>query len=272
MATARSLLGSSLLDRSSQRTAVSIALGAKAPSSRPKSSAVIDPGALFFAKGKASAEQYIHTPARHIATQSPQEQPRTSEAAKPLFFAKGDATAEQFRPAPPSADVQFPSAARAPVTTTTARPRLWVRVSPAQRQRVNRTAALLGQSAQAFMRDAVDRFLAEPFLAAAPLHPSIALAPRTTALEPRVKLAITVDAQRQEGMRREAARLGQTVQWCLTEALDRHLHQVTRKLVGRRSSDRGIHLVHVAGARDAELPLSLPTSTAQPIFYELAAG
>ncbi|HUK06676.1 MAG TPA: hypothetical protein VLX09_02310 [Stellaceae bacterium] len=266
MATARALLGSSLLDRSTQRTAVSIALGAKAPSSHPKSSAVIDPGALFFAKGNASAEQYIRTPARHIATQSPQEQPRATEEAKPLFFAKGDASAEEFRPATPSADVEIPSAAPA----TIARPRLWVRVSPAQRQRVNRTAALLGQSAQAFMRDAVDRFLAEPFLAAAPLHPSMALPPRTAALEPRVKLAITVDAQRQEGMRREAARLGQTMQWCLTEALDRHLHQVTRKLVGRRSSDRGIHLVHDARARDAELPLSLPT--AQPIFYELAAG
>jgi len=263
MATARANLGSSLLDRSTQRTAVSIALGAKAPSSRPKSSAVIDRGALFFAKGKASAEQYIRTPARHIPAQSLHEQPRAFEEAKPLFFAKGEAAAEQFRPATPSADVEIPSAAPA----ATARPRLWVRVSPAQRQRVNRTAALLGQSAQAFMRDAVDRFLAEPFLAAAPLHPSIALAPRTTAPEPRVKLAITVDAQRQEGMRREAARLGQTVQWCLTEALDRHLHQVTRKLVGRRSSDRAIHLV-----RDNELPLSLPTSAAQPIFYELAAG
>jgi hypothetical protein len=162
-----------------------------------------------------------------------------------------------------------------------ARPRLWVRVAPAQRQRVNRTAALLGQTAQAFMRDAVDRFLAEPFLAVAggaPLHPSISLPPRRgTAPEPRVKLAISVDAHRQESMRREAARLGQTLQWCLTEALNRHLRQVTRRVVGRRASDRGIRLVHDAASRDVELPLGLPLSpmpmsAVQPIFYELAAG
>jgi hypothetical protein len=268
MATARAFLGSSLLDRSVQRTAVSIALGTKAPAApRPQSRTVIDPGVLFSAKGKASAEQYIRTPARHITAQSTHDQPRASAQPKSLFFAKGNATAEHFLPATPSADVDMPSAAPA----TTVRPRLWVRVSPAQRQRVNRTAALLGQSAQAFMRDAVDRFLAEPFLAAAPLHPSIALS-RAAAPERRVKLAISVDAQRQESMRHEAARLGQTLQWCLTEALDRHLRQVTRKVVGRRASDQAIHLVHDAATGDAELPLDLPTSIALPNFYQLAAG
>jgi hypothetical protein len=127
-------------------------------------------------------------------------------ADAPLFCEKGRASVSALSPV----------AAAAPCA------RLWLRLTAAERRRINVAAAFFGQSTAAFLRDAVAAFMDDllPLAAARPggVRP---LARRSH--ERRVKLAFRVDVGMHAAVHSAAAQRGQSVQTLLTTAIDVHL-------------------------------------------------
>jgi len=257
-------LAASLLDRSTKRLSVALAMGERAAVAAPVRAKTSDASTLFFSKGKATAEQFIRA-----------ERPAAAHAdndASP-FFAKGEASAEQFIPTPADDRIETaPAPVSAPVVAVVQRapaqrrPRLWLRLAPEQRLQVRRAAAHLGQSAQAFMRDAVDHFLANPTRVATmetPWHSLPWLRWRGVSLAPqRVKLSISVDAERQERMHGVAAEMGQTLQFCLTQAVLQHLNATTPAIARRAAAERALGLVRETRVRASDRARSpVPDST-----------
>jgi hypothetical protein len=261
MAVQRATLTSSHLDHATEHLSVALAMGVPAPAKRPESATIIELELVehpFAKKGEASAVEFIRPAQRTALLPAP-----AVDGA--VFYSKGEATAEQFITLPLT-----------PVGgAATPRTRLWLRVAPEQRARVKHAATQLGQSAQAFMRDAVDAFLAHPLL----VGPNKTRRDSSRWLHqggiatPRVKLAISIDAERGEAMRLEATRLGQTLQWCLSQALTRHLQATGLTLSAGAAADRRIQLVHDIGGGEAELPLVLPSAPlSRTMFCGFAAG
>jgi hypothetical protein len=133
------------------------------------------------------------------------------------FFDKGEATAGHFRPDHPTA---------APIVAGTGSAvarevRLWLRVVPPLRWRLKLAAAVLGQTCQRFLVDALDAALAE---GSAVDDPGAAKLPRDGG-EPRVKLAFWVDHGRRSALRFVVAEHDETQQAFLHGALEGHLRR-----------------------------------------------
>jgi hypothetical protein len=260
MAVQRATLSSSHLDHATEHLSVALAMGVPVPVKRPEPATIIELELVehpFAKKGEASAEEFIRPTRRAAAPPAP-------AADGAVFFGKGEATAEQF--------ILLPLT---PVGAAVPRTRLWLRVAPEHRARIKHAASQLGQSAQAFMRDAVDAFLAHPLLVGPgkARRDSSGWLRQGGVVTPRVKLAISIDAERGEAMRLEATRLGQTLQWCLSQAVTQHLQATGLTLAAGTAAERRIHLVHNIGGEEAELPLVLPTASAsRTTFCGLAAG
>jgi hypothetical protein len=132
---------------------------------------------------------------------------RAAPADAPLFCEKGRASVSPLAPV-----------AAAPAR----RPRLWLRLSAAERRRVKVTAAFCGQSTAAFLRDALAVFMDNllPLAAAPRIVARRVPQPRR---ERRVKLAFRVDAAVHAAVHSLAAQRGETAQMLLTTAIDVHL-------------------------------------------------
>lgn len=238
-------LAASLLDRSTKRLSVVLAVGKRAPAQSVTGN---EDGTLFFVKGKASAEQFIRVRRAVAAPEARDVSP---------FFAKGEATAEPFIPTP--ANDQIETAPEAPTVArpvrTPRRERLWLRVAPERRLQVKRAAAHLGQSAQDFMRDALRRFLADPTRVAtveAPWYNAPSLRWHGVSFAPeRVKLAIAVDAACTARVHALAAASGQTLQAWLTQAMLLRLSVTTPAIAKRAAAELSACLVHTAHSREA---------------------
>ncbi len=100
--------------------------------------------------------------------------------------------------------------------------RLWLRLSAAERRRINLAAAFFGQSTAAFLRDALTAFMDNllPLAAARP----VGARPLTgLSRERRVKLAFRVDASVHAAVRSAAAQRGESIQRLLATAIEVHL-------------------------------------------------
>jgi hypothetical protein len=149
-------------------------------------------------------------------------------AASP-FFGKGEATADHFRPRQPTLSV--PAAPQPAAAEARGRrleglapprdARLWLRVVPALRWRMKLAAAVLGQTCQRFLVDALDEAMARGLTVA---DDPAATPPRST-VEPRVKLAFWVDHGRRTSMRLATAARNETQQAFLHAALAAHLRR-----------------------------------------------
>jgi len=85
-----------------------------------------------------------------------------------------------------------------------------------------------------------------------------------------VQLAISVDADCQERMRAVAAQLGQTLQFCLTQALLQHLSATTPAIARRAAAERRLGLVQETPMRAGDR-LRSPASNSAPTLFRLAA-
>jgi hypothetical protein len=110
----------------------------------------------------------------------------------------------------------------APAMTVVKHPRLWLRVSAAERRRINVAAAFLGQSTAAFLRAALAAFMDNLLPAVDPLPQRASRVPFHSPERP-VKLAVRVDAAVHAAAHLAAARRGESVQAMLTTAIDVHL-------------------------------------------------
>jgi uncharacterized protein (DUF1778 family) len=128
-------------------------------------------------------------------------------ADTPLFCEKGRASVSPLAPFTP-----------APVR----RPRLWLRLSAAERRRVKVAAAFFGQSTAAFLRDALAAFM-DNLLPLAAMRPAGVRTPTGPSRERRVKLDVRVDANLHATIRSAAAQRGETIQTLLITVIDVHL-------------------------------------------------
>ncbi|HEV2545706.1 MAG TPA: hypothetical protein VGU20_00045 [Stellaceae bacterium] len=128
-------------------------------------------------------------------------------ADAPLFCKKGRASVSPVAPIAPA---------------SVRRARLWLRLSAAERRRVNLAAAFFSQSTAAFLRDALAGFMDNllPLTAVRPVGVRPVAAPSH---ECRVKLAFRVDPSVHAALHSAAAQRGQTVQTLLIAAIDVHL-------------------------------------------------
>jgi len=134
--------------------------------------------------------------------------PREAAAADaPLFCEKRRASVSPLAPAAP-----------APLR----RPRLWLRLSAAERRRVRVAAAFVDQSTAAFLRDALAGFM-NNLLPLPVMPPAGVRPPAGPSRERRVKLDFRVDARVHAAVHSAAAQRGETVQALLITAIDLHL-------------------------------------------------
>jgi hypothetical protein len=144
----------------------------------------------------------------HALVTTPVATPIQAAAADaPLFCEKGRASVSPL----------------APVAAGPAhRPRLWLRLSGAERRRVKIAAAFLGQSTAAFLRDALAVFMDNLLPLAGAPH-IVARRVQQPSRERRVKLAFRVDAAVHAALHSAAAQRGETAQTLLTRSIDVHL-------------------------------------------------
>jgi len=157
----------------------------------------------------------------------PQQDPMASGDSP--FFGKGGATADQFRrrhhEAHLAATLQPPTAPEPGNSAAMPMPRdirLWLRVVPPLRWRMKLAAAVLGQTGQRFLVDALDDAMAQGLTAAD--DPLATPLPQDSA-EARVKLAFWVDMGRRQAMRLATEARDETQQSFLHAALAAHLRR-----------------------------------------------
>jgi hypothetical protein len=190
------------------------------------------------------------------AAPRPPQDPTSSGDAP--FFGKGEATADHFRRQRLEAHIVAalqPSAPepRADAATAMLREvRLWLRVVPALRWRMKLAAAVLGQSCQRFLVDALDDAMAQGLTG--PDDPMVTRLPRDRG-EPRVKLAFWVDNGRRSTMRLAIGARDETQQAFLHVALVAHL---------RRFAPSGLLLPDDAG--DGAEIIAFPQPIAEPLL------
>jgi hypothetical protein len=183
-----------------------------------------------------------------------QQEPTSSEDSP--FFGKGEATADHFRrrrleahiaaalqPTPP----EPPDAAASAMLREV---RLWLRVVPALRWRTKLAAAVLGQTSQRFLVDALDDAMAQGLTGAD--DPMVTRLPRDS-VELRVKLAVWVDNGRRSAMRLAVEARDETQQAFLHAALAAHL---------RRFAPSGL-LLPTENADSAEI-IAFPKPSTEP--------
>jgi hypothetical protein len=179
----------------------------------------------------------------------------TSTRGSP-FFGKGEATADHFRRRHLEAHIVAALQPTALEPRDEARSamvrdvRLWLRVVPALRWRMKLAAAVLGQSSQRFLVDALDDAMAQGLTGAD--DPLVTRLPRDS-LEPRAKLAFWVDNGRRSAMRVAVEARDETQQAFLHAALAAHL---------RRFAPSGLLLGDDAD-HGAEI-IAFPQSSAEP--------
>jgi hypothetical protein len=159
---------------------------------------------------------------------APRPQQEPAVAGDSPFFGKGEATADRFRRQPlephPAAAMQPPTvepqddAASAMLREV----RLWLRVVPTLRWRMKLAAAVLGQTCQRFLVDALDGAMVRGLTAAD--DPMVIRRP-CDGVEQRVKLAFWVDNGRRSTMRLALETRDETQQAFLHAALAAHLRR-----------------------------------------------
>jgi hypothetical protein len=179
----------------------------------------------------------------------------TSSGDSP-FFGKGEATADHFRrrhleahivaALPPTALEPHDEARSAMLRDV----RLWLRVVPALRWRMKLAAAVLGQTSQRFLVDALDDAMAQGLTGAD--DPMVTRLPRDS-VALRVKLAFWVDNGRRSAMRLAVEARDETQQAFLHAALAAHL---------RRFAPSGLLLAD--DADDGAEIIAFPKSSAEP--------
>lgn len=106
--------------------------------------------------------------------------------------------------------------------------RLWLRLSAAERRRINLTAAFFGQSTAAFLRDALTAFM-DNFVPLAAARPAGARPLPGSSPERRVKLAFRVAASVHAAVHSAAVQRGESIQTLLATAIDMHLARLLDK-------------------------------------------
>jgi uncharacterized protein (DUF1778 family) len=119
--------------------------------------------------------------------------------------------------------------------------RLWLRVDPEQHRRMRLAAAFVGQSATAFMIDALANFIADG--AVLPMDPAPPVA-TGRAGEDHIKLSLRLGAKRRRDILFAAAGRGCSVQEFLLTALEQHVERTACA-----PANRGLlFLLHARGA------------------------
>lgn len=166
------------------------------------------------------------------------------------------------------------SSLEATATTVVKRPRLWMRLSAAERRRINVAAAFLGQSAAVFMREALAAFMDNLLSVTDPLALRTGRSPFMSHDRP-VKLAFRVDAAVHAAAHLAAARRGQSVQALLTTAIDVHLARLLDAPASRNlghlldafdavTSERAAEHISGQGADIIDFPTPRPSLAPTP--------
>jgi hypothetical protein len=124
------------------------------------------------------------------------------------------------------------SSLEASLTAVGKRPRLWMRLSAAERRRINVAAAFLGQSTAAFLREALAAFMDHRLPVIEPLPQRASRSPLRSPDRP-VKLAFRIDATVHAAAHLAAAQRGESVQALLTTAIDVHLARLLDAPAGK---------------------------------------
>ena len=175
--------------------------------------------------------------------------PKASEPIILAFYRKGEASAEQFRPrehyaSRPIAAVQRDAAEQAQVIQPPTRQdkRVWLRATPDRRAVLKAAAASLGLTSQAFLVEALDRFLPELDAPATPATTTLLSlrfpTPECRASQGlRVKLSVRVDLPRHRALELAAMRTGESMQSLLHRALDAHVARAAARSLPAQLND-----------------------------------